>query len=49
MCGTFQDGGPYRANRIRSETVDARQIDDTEDTKTDLPLDQQRAEEVEVS
>ena len=49
VCDVTSDvGGPFKASEVRQETRDARQIADSADTNTDLPVDMRRAEQVEV-
>ncbi|KAL3888014.1 hypothetical protein ACJMK2_000398 [Sinanodonta woodiana] len=40
------EGGVYKAKNPRNETVGAKQVKETHETKTDLPIDQRKAEVV---
>lgn len=42
------EGGIYKAKGTRRETSGATEVEETKDTKVDLPIDQVPAEEVEV-
>ena len=44
-----QNGSVFRAKGVNRETSGAREVEDTRDTRVDLPLDQQQAQEVKVS
>lgn len=43
------DGGVFKAKDTNKHTKGAREVGETKDTRTDLPIDQVRAEEVKVS
>ena len=46
---TDQNGSVFRAKGVNRETSGAREVEDTRDTRVDLPIDQQQAQEVKVS
>lgn len=43
------DGGVFKAKDTNKHTKGAREVGETKDTRTDLPIDQVPAEEVKVS
>ena len=44
----LDEGGVFKARGVRQETDNAEVVQETKDTKVDLPIDQVEAEEVEV-
>lgn len=45
----LDDGGVFKAKDTNKHTKGAREVGETKDTRTDLPIDQVPAEEVKVS